>query len=251
MLGPQNDSETNATLAKKLEISQKLNEEYRQKTKELLLLQKQTEEKCKLMFGAMITQQQHGSDLPPPTSEIKLKSRSNNCNHVSKIRELEESINEKDDQLAKFDSRIRDLLLQVEDTKQSYQEQMLMTQTKIGTIQENSQNMASQIMEYKKRVHDFLSCNSMFGLIKVKGSILPNVDLRVLVKDHWVPDSANESCDSKFSLTIRKHHCRQCGDIFCSNHLQLSEVESDIGIPMRIITKVCSSCLQLEPVIPQ
>ena len=45
---------------------------------------------------------------------------------------------------------------------------------------------------------------------------------------HWVPDSkathcAFEGCGAKFgakytSLSLRKHHCRRCGYLFCDNH---------------------------------
>ncbi|XP_064991019.1 protein FREE1-like isoform X2 [Musa acuminata AAA Group] len=37
-------------------------------------------------------------------------------------------------------------------------------------------------------------------------------------KDHWVPDEAVSkctSCGSDFGAFNRRHHCRNCGDIFC------------------------------------
>ncbi|CAL9083132.1 unnamed protein product [Musa acuminata var. zebrina] len=37
-------------------------------------------------------------------------------------------------------------------------------------------------------------------------------------KDHWVPDevvSKCTSCGSDFGAFNRRHHCRNCGDIFC------------------------------------
>mmetsp|Transcript_72389 Transcript_72389/g.100570 ORF Transcript_72389/g.100570 Transcript_72389/m.100570 type:complete len:264 (-) Transcript_72389:8-799(-) len=41
---------------------------------------------------------------------------------------------------------------------------------------------------------------------------------------NWVPDSqrkrcSNKSCNSKFTTANRRHHCRFCGDIFCSKCL--------------------------------
>ncbi|KAL5200650.1 hypothetical protein ABZP36_021853 [Zizania latifolia] len=42
-------------------------------------------------------------------------------------------------------------------------------------------------------------------------------------KDHWVPDEAVSkctSCTSDFSAFNRRHHCRNCGDIFCDKCTQ-------------------------------
>lgn len=44
-------------------------------------------------------------------------------------------------------------------------------------------------------------------------------------KDHWKPDQASEMCNAPrcalhFSLLHRRHHCRRCGDIFCSECVQ-------------------------------
>ncbi|GAB4848448.1 hypothetical protein Ancab_003150 [Ancistrocladus abbreviatus] len=42
-------------------------------------------------------------------------------------------------------------------------------------------------------------------------------------KDHWVPDEAVSKCTScgvNFGPFVRKHHCRNCGDIFCDKCTQ-------------------------------
>lgn len=36
--------------------------------------------------------------------------------------------------------------------------------------------------------------------------------------DHWVKDEGGDSCSGcavRFSLTERRHHCRNCGQLFC------------------------------------
>eukprot|EP00463_Aulacantha_scolymantha_P005143 TRINITY_DN6445_c0_g1_i1.p1 TRINITY_DN6445_c0_g1~~TRINITY_DN6445_c0_g1_i1.p1 ORF type:complete len:95 (-),score=12.34 TRINITY_DN6445_c0_g1_i1:37-321(-) len=38
----------------------------------------------------------------------------------------------------------------------------------------------------------------------------------------WIPDSSvthchNEQCKAKFSTFLRRHHCRVCGNIYCSH----------------------------------
>ncbi|XP_074302414.1 protein FREE1-like [Silene latifolia] len=42
-------------------------------------------------------------------------------------------------------------------------------------------------------------------------------------KEHWVPDEAVNkctSCGSNFNAFVRKHHCRNCGEIFCDKCTQ-------------------------------
>lgn len=42
-------------------------------------------------------------------------------------------------------------------------------------------------------------------------------------KDHWVPDEASTkctSCSTFFGAFVRRHHCRNCGDIFCDKCTQ-------------------------------
>ena len=37
----------------------------------------------------------------------------------------------------------------------------------------------------------------------------------MFIPDHWTPNCIN--CDSKFTFLRRRHHCRACGQVFCSN----------------------------------
>lgn len=54
--------------------------------------------------------------------------------------------------------------------------------------------------------------------------MFPNTNL-LTNKDwlpYWYPDDmtthcSNALCSSQFGLINRKHHCRKCGKIFCSN----------------------------------
>jgi hypothetical protein len=71
-------------------------------------------------------------------------------------------------------------------------------------------------------------------------------------KSHWLPDSStrkctHNNCNVNFDLFNRKSHCRKCGEVFCSLHLEkvtLSPLEKkrDLnGIP----TRICQSCTAL------
>lgn len=61
--------------------------------------------------------------------------------------------------------------------------------------------------------------------------------------DHWVQDPSRSSCtqcQQRFSIAERRHHCRNCGHIFCS---RCSRFESDIK-HMKITkpVRVCQGC---------
>jgi len=61
--------------------------------------------------------------------------------------------------------------------------------------------------------------------------------------DHWVQDMARSSCSQchqRFSVAERKHHCRNCGQIYCA---KCSRFESEIR-HMKITkpVRVCQNC---------
>ncbi|XP_047316396.1 protein FREE1-like [Impatiens glandulifera] len=57
------------------------------------------------------------------------------------------------------------------------------------------------------------------GLVDWMNIIKPKIE----EKDHWVPDEAVKKCTScaaDFGAFMRRHHCRNCGDIFCDKCTQ-------------------------------
>ncbi|XP_031128194.1 protein FREE1 [Ipomoea triloba] len=62
-------------------------------------------------------------------------------------------------------------------------------------------------------------------------------------KDHWVPDEAVTKCTgcgADFSAFNRKHHCRNCGDIFCDKCTQgRVALTADENAP---VVRVCERC---------
>ncbi|KAK4583906.1 hypothetical protein RGQ29_021861 [Quercus rubra] len=63
-------------------------------------------------------------------------------------------------------------------------------------------------------------------------------------KDHWVPDDAVNKCSAcslSFGAFVRKHHCRNCGDIFCDMCTQgrIALTADDQAPPVR----VCDQCM--------
>ncbi|CAG2101979.1 unnamed protein product [Medioppia subpectinata] len=63
------------------------------------------------------------------------------------------------------------------------------------------------------------------------------------VSDHWVKDEVVESCTNcgtRFTFSERRHHCRNCGHVFCS---KCSKFESEIK-RLKILkpVRVCQNC---------
>ncbi|CAN6880286.1 unnamed protein product [Brassica oleracea] len=63
-------------------------------------------------------------------------------------------------------------------------------------------------------------------------------------KDHWVPDEAASkctSCGSDFGAFMRRHHCRNCGDVFCDKCTQgRIALTADENAPQ---VRVCDRCM--------
>ena len=60
-------------------------------------------------------------------------------------------------------------------------------------------------------------------------------------------------CESKFELTLWKHHCRACGGVFCENCLQTIQVKnalnggkSNRAQPGNSIKRICNGCKRGE-----
>jgi len=63
--------------------------------------------------------------------------------------------------------------------------------------------------------------------------------MKVIPREKWKPDGAVQLCQHcklKFSFTVRKHHCRVCGDIFCDS------CSPEIAIYLGDIVRVCGTC---------
>uniref|UniRef100_A0A0D9X0M7 FYVE-type domain-containing protein n=1 Tax=Leersia perrieri TaxID=77586 RepID=A0A0D9X0M7_9ORYZ len=64
------------------------------------------------------------------------------------------------------------------------------------------------------------------------------------VKDHWVPDEAARKCYScavDFSPFNRRHHCRNCGEIFCDKCSQgRTALTAEDNAPL---VRVCDRCM--------
>ncbi|MCO5610541.1 hypothetical protein L7F22_064780 [Adiantum nelumboides] len=73
---------------------------------------------------------------------------------------------------------------------------------------------------------------------------LRNRQLAPEEKQHWVPDEAVKkcsACSSDFGPFLRRHHCRNCGDVFCDKCTHgRTALTADEDAP---IVRVCDRCL--------
>lgn len=65
------------------------------------------------------------------------------------------------------------------------------------------------------------------------------------VKPYWIPDNeapACMGCSTKFNLIVRRHHCRGCGQVFCSScchyYIKLPYLSYKEG-------RICKICVNL------
>ena len=62
----------------------------------------------------------------------------------------------------------------------------------------------------------------------------------------WIPNESTQSCTickTLFSFIVRRHHCRNCGNIFCGSCSSKSIKIERIGIQTPV--RVCDSCFSL------
>ena len=75
----------------------------------------------------------------------------------------------------------------------------------------------------------------------------PNVEP---TREHWVPDAkvthcGFASCGARFTLTLRPHHCRRCGHVFCEKHSKLKLRLTEAAEPTNeggANCRVCDNC---------
>uniref|UniRef100_A0A8C9PU39 phosphatidylinositol-3,5-bisphosphate 3-phosphatase n=1 Tax=Spermophilus dauricus TaxID=99837 RepID=A0A8C9PU39_SPEDA len=99
--------------------------------------------------------------------------------------------------------------------------------------QQEVETLKKQVQELKSRLE------SQY----LTGSLRFNGDFGDEVMTRWLPDHLAAhcyACDSAFWLASRKHHCRNCGNVFCS-----SCCNQKVPVPSQQLfepSRVCKSC---------
>uniref|UniRef100_A0A5S6Q8D0 FYVE-type domain-containing protein n=1 Tax=Trichuris muris TaxID=70415 RepID=A0A5S6Q8D0_TRIMR len=99
-------------------------------------------------------------------------------------------------------------------------------------------NKAYEYDELQRKYNEVLGALQEIGL---QHSHL-QVDVNQLLTRRWEDDSTVASCrcGKTFSVTVRKHHCRNCGSIFCNDCSSKSAMVASSKKPVR----VCDCCFE-------
>lgn len=105
------------------------------------------------------------------------------------------------------------------------------------TTEEDHKKTKQKVVDSNRKLEQAL------GALQELGQENQNMQVNQALKSNrqWLKDDACEACkkcDKGFSFTVRKHHCRQCGNIFCSECSAFQAVVASHKKPVR----VCESC---------
>ncbi|XP_033096306.1 hepatocyte growth factor-regulated tyrosine kinase substrate-like isoform X2 [Anneissia japonica] len=90
----------------------------------------------------------------------------------------------------------------------------------------------------------------MYNLLKLEGHTFPQQKESEAMfasekAPEWIDGDRCFSCRTEFGITVRKHHCRHCGQIFCSKCTSKQCAIPKFGIERDV--RVCDSCFIAIP----
>ncbi|CAI4231621.1 unnamed protein product [Auanema sp. JU1783] len=207
-------------LAKEIQVSK--DKEISDKATLINRLENELEEKTKVMYDR--EESIKGSEANHKRSVEALESEIRSAQHdLSQWQKTAEELTMANSELQKQNSNW-------EEEKNALIERCLKTESDLEFERERS-------IENKRRFDDCLA--AMHELGRANQSLQMDISKHTTRK--WLDDSAALSCTDcakQFSLTIRKHHCRICGLIFCSQCSDKTVRTASSKNPVRC----CSNC---------
>ena len=124
------------------------------------------------------------------------------------------------------------------------------SQTKLHVLNEPKNKLNRKVVADEMQFLNSANHSQMTDInthrIKAEGSMkspFKNLDKKV----HWVPNKAIKicsNCSKKFSVFKRKHHCRICGKIYCSDCVKPIQIPSVKQVLFNRRFKICCKCQQ-------
>ncbi|XP_043559577.1 RUN and FYVE domain-containing protein 1 isoform X2 [Chiloscyllium plagiosum] len=178
------------------------------------------------------------------------KNRKIEREFASKIENLQQQLSELDKQRSTLDSELKAEKEQRQSLQQQLQQERDVTsQLKAQLLQKSGLEKEMQtLQDEKKELHKI--CEEQEQALQEMGLHLSQSKLKMedikevnkaLKGNAWLKDDEATSCkqcEKEFSISRRKHHCRNCGDIFCNNCSSNELALPSYPKPVR----VCDTC---------
>uniref|UniRef100_A0A183D9W1 FYVE-type domain-containing protein n=1 Tax=Gongylonema pulchrum TaxID=637853 RepID=A0A183D9W1_9BILA len=134
-------------------------------------------------------------------------------------------------------SELDSLRCELEAKKAEWQEEKRMLQERCLTVESDLECERDRAAINKKNFEDVQTGLQELG--RVNQNL--QMDYARQMSRKWLDDSEVtncHACNKQFTLTVRKHHCRQCGQIFCATCSSFTAQVASSKSPVR----VCSAC---------
>lgn len=228
----------NLELHNKLQVSESTSKDHMDKWTEL-------EEKCARMIG-------HTKELEKNLSEaLSKKTTAENA-----VDQLNNKVVDSESERTALDTNLK-----IErEWRTSLQEESVKDKERIGALQMELKQMEKLKKEYQVLHEKYVSLKKSYSeqemaLVEM-GSHLSNSQQKVeemkevtqTMKDmKWAEDkdaAQCQQCNQPFSLARRKHHCRNCGGIFCNSCSDYTMPLPSSAKPVRVCDACYTSLLQ-------
>ncbi|XP_066998946.1 RUN and FYVE domain-containing protein 2 [Anabrus simplex] len=110
--------------------------------------------------------------------------------------------------------------------------------SKYVSLQEENYSLREQCSEQERTLEEL---GSQLSISKLQVADLKEEATRTKSEGQWAPDrqvTQCKGCNKEFNLTRRKHHCRNCGEIFCNACSDNTMALPSSAKPVR----VCDEC---------
>ncbi|XP_078087134.1 RUN and FYVE domain-containing protein 1 isoform X2 [Mustelus asterias] len=181
---------------------------------------------------------------------VEEKNRKIEQEFVSKIENLQHQLSELDKQRSILDSELKAEKEQRQSLQQQLQQERDVTSQLKAQLQQKSglEKEMQKLRDEKKQLQKI--CEEQEQALQEMGLHLSQSKLKMedfkevnkaLKGNAWLKDDEATSCkqcEKEFSISRRKHHCRNCGDIFCNNCSSNELALPSYPKPVR----VCDTC---------
>ncbi|XP_078406935.1 RUN and FYVE domain-containing protein 1 [Cetorhinus maximus] len=178
------------------------------------------------------------------------KNRKIKQEFASKIENLQQQLSELDKQRSILDSELKAEKEQRQSLQQQLQQERDVTSQLKAQLQQKSglEKEMQKLQDEKKQLQKI--CEEQEQALQEMGLHLSQSKLKMedikevnkaLKGNAWLKDDEATSCkqcEKEFSISRRKHHCRNCGDIFCNNCSSNELALPSYPKPVR----VCDTC---------